>query len=211
MHDRFVKLLALVIFALAALSVCACTTLTIGAVQPEPQVTNLMFVAPDQAIIVGRIELHPPLQKGEQTLKSSSGEELRNAFILYGGNRLRDFTKSKPTTFEGSFATTLEKEFFIKAEKGTTFFVSGGTFYTEFDLPYHITYHTFSSPLQIEIMPDDEAVYVGTIQYYRDENNNVKTVMIRDDYQWADTQFKERFGTTKNLRKELATPVSFVK
>jgi len=175
--------------------------------QPEPQVTNLMFVAPDKAIIVGRIELHPPLQEGEQTLKTSRGEEFRNVFILYGGDRLRDFTKSKPATFEGSFATTLEKEFFIKVEKGSTFFVSGGTFYTEYDLPNYITYHTFSSPLQVNIMPDDEAVYIGTIQYYRDENNGVKDVMIRDDYQWADAQFKERFGTSKSLRKALVTPV----
>ncbi len=211
MHDRLVKLLSLVSFLIAALSGCACTMMAIGAVQPEPQVTSLMFVAPDQAIIVGRIELHPPLQEGEQTLKSPSGEEFRNAFILYGGSRLRDFTMSRPATFEGSYATTLEKEFFIKAEKGSTFFVSGGTFYTEFDLPYYITYHTFSSPLQIEIKPDDEAVYVGTIQYYRDENNNIKAVMIRDDYQWADTQFKERFGTSKTLRKALATPLSFIK
>ena len=211
MSVRPKKPLLLVLFFIAALSACACTALSIGVVQPEPQVTNLMFVAPDQAIIVGRIELHPPLQEGEQTIKSSSGEEFRNAFILYGGDRLRDFTKNKPATFEGSFLTSLEKEFFIKSEKGSTFFISGGTFYTEYNPPYHITYHTLISPLQIEIMPDDEAVYVGTIQYYRDENNNIKTVMIRDDYQWADSQFKERFGTAKTLRKALATPVFLVK
>jgi hypothetical protein len=190
----------------ALVSVCGCTPMQLR-MQPEQQVTSLMNVAPDKTIIVGRIELHPPLQEGEQTLKSSRGEDLKNVFILYGGERLRDFTKSKPATFEGAFSTTLEKEFFIKAEKGSTFFVSGGTFYTEYDLPYHITYHTFSSPLQVEVMPDDEAVYIGTIQYYRDENNNLKDVMIRDDYQWADSQFKERFGTSKTLRKALLTPV----
>ena len=31
--------------------------------------------------------------------------------------------------------------------------------------------------------------------------------MVRDDYQWADAKFKERFGTSKTLRKALATPV----
>jgi len=190
----------------AVVSICGCTP-TLWSTRPEQQVTGLMNVAPDKAIIVGRVELHPPLQEGEQTLKSSRGEDLRNVFILYGGERLRDFTKSRPATFEGSYSTTLEKEFFIKAGKGSTFFVSGGTFYTEYDLPYHITYHTFSSPLQVEVMPDDEAVYIGTIQYYRDENNNLKDVMIRDDYQWADSQFKERFGTSKTLRKALLTPV----
>jgi hypothetical protein len=195
------------LLAAALLSVCACVATGPG--QPEPQVRDLMFVAPDKAILVGRIELHPPLQEGEQALKTSRGEELKNEFILYGGDRLRDFTKSKPSTFAGSFATVLEKEFFIKVEKGSTFFISGGTFYTEYDPPYHVTYHTLSSPLEVEVKPDDEAVYIGTIQYYRDENTNTKEVMIRDDYQWADSQFKELFGTSKTLRKALATPVFF--
>jgi hypothetical protein len=38
----------------------------------------------------------------------------------------------------------------------------------------------------------------------------LKEVMIRDDYQWADQQFKERFGTSKTLRKALLTPASGV-
>ncbi len=207
MQDRIVKFCFRVPAVVAVVvSVFACAA--IRTVQPEPQVTSLMSVPPEEAIMVGRIELHPPLQAGEQALTSSSGEEFNNAFILYGGARLRDFAKRKPDTYEGSFATTLDKEFFIKVDKGSTFFISGGTFYTEYDPPYHVTYYTLSSPFQVEVMANDEAVYIGTIQYYRDENNKVKEVMIRDDYQWADSQFKERFGTSKTLRKSLATPVS---
>ena len=60
--------------------------------------------------------------------------------------------------------------------------------------------HTFGSLFQVELRPDDDAVYIGTIQYFRDESNNLKSVSIRDDYEWADARFKERFGTARTLR-----------
>ena len=193
-----VRLAALLFFA-------GCVALPV--LLPEPQVTSLLSVPPEKTIIVGRIELHPPLQEKEQVLKTWRGKEFRDVFILYAGDRLRDFKTSKPSTFEGSYSIPLGKEFFIKAGKGMTFIISGGMFYTEYDPPYRVVPQTFSSPLQVELRPDDEAVYIGTIQYYRDEANQVKAVMIRDDYQWAESQFKEQFGGSKTLRKALLAPV----
>jgi hypothetical protein len=179
---------------------CAC------AVMPEPQITSLLDVPPDKTVIIGRIELHPPLREDEQVLRTARGEELKNAFILYCGDRPRDLKTNKPGSYDGSFATVLEKDYFIQVDKGIILYVPGGTFYSIYDPPYRVVSHTFSSPFQIELRPDDEAVYIGTIQYYRDDSNNLTSVTIRDDYQWADSQFKERFGTNKNLRKALLTP-----
>ncbi len=187
------------VFALAW--VCACAAL------PEPQVSNLMSVSPDRVVIVGRIELHPPLQEGEQAFGIEREENLKNLFILYCGNRPRDVKTNDLEIFADSFKTTLEKEFFIKINKDSSLYFTGGTFYTAHNPRDLAEAYTFESPFQVEIRPDDEAVYIGTIQYYRDGSNKLKSVMIRDDYQWADTLFKERFGTSKTLRKALATPV----
>ena len=186
--------------AFGLLLTCAC------AVPPEPQIMSLMDVPPDKTVLVGRVELHPPLREEEQTLKTARGEELKNAFIFYCGERPRDLKAKIPTSFSGSFATVLEKDFFIKTGKDMTLYVSGGTFYSVYDPPYRVLSHTFGSPFQLELRPDDEAVYIGTIQYYRDASNNLTSVMIRDDYELADSQFKERFGTSKTLRKALLTP-----
>jgi hypothetical protein len=193
-------MLRIAVAAFGFLLPCAC------AVPPEPQIMSLMDVPPDKTVVVGRVELHPPLREEELTLKTERGEELKSAFILYCGDRLMDLKARIPASFSGSFATVLEKEFFIKTGKDMTLYVSGGTFYSVFDPPYRVLSHTFGSPFQVELRPDDEAVYIGTIQYYRDAANNLTSVMIRDDYQWADSQFKERFGTSKNLRKALLTP-----
>ena len=114
----------------------------------------------------------------------------------------------RPGNFSGSFATTLEKDFFIKIDTGIILYVSGGTYYSASGIPNRIEPHTFSSLFQVELRPDDEAVYIGTVQYIRDESNKLTSVMIRDDYKGADIHFKERFGTDKSLRKALLTPAA---
>jgi hypothetical protein len=53
----------------------------------------------------------------------------------------------------------------------------------------------------------DKAVYIGTIQYYRDEFFNLKKVVIKDDYQRANSEFKKRFKTGMTLDKALLAPV----
>jgi hypothetical protein len=189
----------------ALLLMCSCVP---REVLPEHQVTSLLFVAPGKTLIVGRIELHPPLQPGEQLLNEEQGAEHENEFILFCGDQLRDLREGKPDTYAGSFSTTFEKEFFVKIDRVKTLFISGGMFFTEYDPPSRRVSPVFSSPFQVTLKPNDEAVYIGTIQYYRDEHNAVRTVMVRDDYAWADSRYKERFGTSKSLRKALVTPAA---
>ncbi len=186
---------------LVLLLVAACSSLP----GPQAQVSGPMSVPPDMVVIVGKIELHPPLQPGEQMLRTRTGEEFRDAFILYAGDTLTDLDKGPPASFAGSFLTTLDEEFFIKIDRMPVFHVSGGLFYTVYDPPAHIVAPIFASHFMINILPGDDAVYIGTIQYYRDEKNQLRSVMIRDDYGWAKKQFEERFGVTRTLRKSLVT------
>jgi len=204
MPVRFIRVRYLSMVFTAMLVLGACTVLSEG---PEQQVTSLMNVAPDKALIVGRLELHPPLQEGEQDLKTSEAREFRNVFVLYGGDQLRDFKTDRPDSFAGSFSLVLEKEFFIKVDKGRIFYISGGMFYTAYDPPIRTESHIFSTPFRIDVKPDDQAVYIGTIQLFRDKNNKLKSISVRDDYEWAVSRFKERFGTSRTLRKALVDAV----
>jgi len=159
-------------------------------------------------VLVGKIELHPPIQPAEQHLSTGRGDDLKNAFVLYCGDHARDFKKNRPLGFEGSFLVTLEKEFFIKVGKDRTVYFPGGSFYTVYEPPFQVELVTLASLFSVELRPDDEAVYIGTIQFFRDERNKLLSVTIRDDHQWADAEFKERFGMDKTLRKSLLTPVT---
>lgn len=189
------------ILLLALISSCA------AEVRPASQELSLINIRQDQVLLVGKIELHPPLRGDEQVLKTYRGEGLKNNFILYCGNRFRELKESISPDFNGTFDTTLEQEFFIKIKKDKTAYVSGGFFYTVYDPPANVKLSPlFNSPLQIALKPDDEAVYIGTIQYNRDKDNHLTSVTIRDDFKKADARFKMHFGTAKTLRKALATP-----
>ena len=94
------KALSVIAVFAAALLLFACAKMP-G--PPEPQVTSLWWFPSDKAVMVGRIELHPPLQAGEQTLMTKQGKKLKNAFILFSGNELRDIPAAGPESLEGSF------------------------------------------------------------------------------------------------------------
>ena len=192
------------VVAAALLAVlCACAS---SGMRAERQTWDPVSVPRNKVLVVGKIEMHPPLSEDEQLLKGGRGGELRNAFVLFCGDQQRDLSARLPEDLSGGFDITLEKEFFITVDRDKPLAISGGIFYTAYDPPANVQYRTFSSPLMAMLKPGDEAVYIGTIQFYRDANNRLLSVTIRDDHQWADTRYKERFGTYSSLRKALAMP-----
>ena len=190
--------------AVAALAclLCACTAM------PERPVTNPFAVPSDKILVVGKVELHPQLRPDEQSLRTSIGEDFRNVFILYCGAQVRDLRAKRPETFSGSFMLTLDQGFYLKVDRAPAFYVSGGLFYAVYDPPFAIETRVFSSVYKADLQPDDDAVYIGTIQYYRDESDKLTLVTVRDDYEWANGEFQDMFGSYRKLRKALLAPVS---
>lgn len=186
---------------LAFLSLVACTLMPM---QPQSQVSTPQEVPRDMVVVVGRIELHPPLQPGEQFLGPEQGEDMENTFILHCGDQVADVNATDSSGPAESYVTKLEKDFFIKVRHYPLLTVSGGMFYEAYAPSLRVKARTFSTPLHVWLQPDDHAVYIGTIQYYRDASNNLKSVMIRDDYQWAESQYRKKFGAQTVLRKALA-------
>jgi len=68
-------------------------------------------------VLVGRIELHPPLGKDEQFLKISLGKSFADRFILFCSDDLHDFTSQKPSTFEGSVSDESGEHFSLEVAR----------------------------------------------------------------------------------------------
>ncbi|HUJ17419.1 MAG TPA: hypothetical protein VL197_05440 [Nitrospirota bacterium] len=190
---------------IAAMLLASCMTM------PQGQVRRFIDMPDQKVLLVGKVAISPPLQPREQMLKTSLGERFRNKLLLYCAAQFRDFRTSRPDAYEGSYEVTPDETFYIEVNKGTTIYVSGVLFYTEFDPPYSIVSHVYPGLSRVEISSDDEAVYVGTIQFSRDEHDDLVLMAIRDDYRGAEQEFKERFTTSTTLRKALLEPVSIGK
>jgi hypothetical protein len=198
--------LAPAVLAVVALAACAVS-------MPEKEVAALSEVGPGSVLIVGSVDVVPPLRAWEKDLDIpydvftfGMEEKLSNRAVL-------TFGRSPDTRVDHGEAT-------INPELGQTYF-----FAVPRDAPYMVGGYVvieyamvngmlrdrrivIPGTLRLEILPDDEAIYVGTLRLTRDDFNEVIEAMMVDDYQRAAAEFETRFGTDTRLRKAIFEPVS---
>lgn len=184
----------------AALGGCAVT-------MPEEEVATLSQVESGSVLVVGAVEVVPPLRPGEKQLDIPNDifgmeEMLSNRAWLTIG--------SSPDTPIDNGEVTINPElgetYFFAVPKDAPYMVGG---YVMID--YQVVQNTIArdrrisipGTLRLDIRPNDEAIYVGTIRVKRDEFNEVIDATLVDDYQHAAAEFKKRFGTEGRLRKAI--------
>jgi hypothetical protein len=196
---------------------CAGVLVLLSACVPTSRiqaVEKLADVPAGDVVLVGRIELDPPLKPGEQKLSERYAEYERLALVIVG---------EEPREMDSLGLSDLKQR--INAPFGQHFFVnhpaqpfyilkSWVVMYAKIEVrsgnsssPADTT-----APLQgifrVDVRPGDKAVYIGTIRYHRDEFFGTTKVVVRDDYASAHAEFQRRFGNGLSLRKSLAAPVA---
>lgn len=163
-------------------------------------IDSMSGVGAGETVVVGRVELVPPLRKDEQKMKALNSGSYENKMFLIAAERYRKLEdEPKLADFEGRIEASLGKNFFVRSSNKPFYILGGLVFLTDTNKAY------FPGGAKVTIQPADKAVYVGTIQYHRDEFFNVNKVVIVDDYERANTEFKKKFGTRHTLRKSLLT------
>lgn len=171
----------------------------------EP-VDSLSGVGGDETIVVGRVELVPPLRKDEQKLKGLGTGKFENRIFLITDEQYRTLTKEpEMADYAGRIEAILGKNFFVRSNS-KPFFILGGMLYLDLGGP-EMNRAYFPGGLKVSLKPGDKAVYVGTIKYHRNEFFEVTKAAIVDDYDRANAEFKKKFGAKYPLRKTLLTPV----
>jgi len=183
---------------LGALGAC------VGAAR-EP-VDSLSGLGGDETVVVGRIELVPPLRKDEQKLKGLGTGRFENKIILITDDHYR-VLKDEPgmADFAGRIEATLGKTFFVRSNN-KPFFILGGMMYLDLG-GEEMNKAYFPGGLKVPLKPGDKAVYIGTVQYYRNEFFEITKAAIADDYDRANAEFKKKFRARYPLHKALLTPV----
>jgi hypothetical protein len=182
----------------------ACLALLGACVGPARQeIGSFSEVGAGETVVVGRIELVPPLRKNEQKIQALNSDTYENRIFLLTDEKYR-ILKGEPATadFAGRIEATFGKNFFVRSES-KPFFILGGVLFLEIGSSTNRAY--FPGGLKVSIQPGDKAVYVGTLKYHRDEFFEFTKVAIEDDYDRANTEFRKKFGTKIPLRKSLLT------
>lgn len=172
-------------------------------------VDSLAQLSTDEVVLVGRIELNPPLKPGEQRV-GERYPEFQDVAVMVTDRELRPVGPMlRWGDLGGRLDAPLGQDFYMR-HPAVPFYILKGFILMHTDIGPNASPGTGQAPLQgvfrVELRPGDRAVYIGTLRYTRDEFFETRA-SVRDDYVRAQKAFKARFGSNLSLRKSLAQPV----
>jgi hypothetical protein len=195
--------------AKAGVGFCAmlwCGLLAAGCVTSRKPVTSMTDLGSGEAVLVGRIEMVPPLQTGEQRLEGFFVEDMRNRAYFLTDDHWRE-VQGEPSLgdYRGYVGEQFGKTFSVAVPTKPLYLLKGIMY-------LHFTNNRWEQAwlpggLKVDLQPGDKAVYMGTIRYHRNEFMDITKVEVVDEFHREKADFAKRFGGGSALRKRLATAV----
>lgn len=191
-----------IVLAAVALAVAACVTVS-------EEVASLKDVDGDSVLVVGKIEIVPPIKPEEQSYKANDPFNHKRHFM----GRAVMFMSDRPEHREHTghaLNPPLEQTYFVKVPRSQRYMVKGS-------VTMHFALRVvsrrqavsdqvellFPAPVELDIRSSDKAIYIGTLRLHRDEFHEVTRAEVRDDFAAASADFKKKFGAGATLRKAL--------
>lgn len=169
---------------------------------------SIKSLGKNEVILVGRVELVPPLEGFEQNLKTIGSKRHKNAAMFVIGERVIDIRN--PGLRDGKLADRVKmgQDFYIRRKRHNTLFYSGSIILTQSAMVGHgrrasVDMERLILPggLKYDIRDSDKAIYIGTIRYYRDDYNAITKIDFLNDFEKANQAFIDRFGDGVKLRQ----------
>lgn len=168
-------------------------------------VSSFSELTGNETVVVGRVEISPPLTESEQRIKVLNAGMFKNKVFLIADERHRVLTEEPGVAdYGGRIEATLGKTFFVGSSR-KPFYILGGMMYLNLSGAGDMDRAYLPGGMKVDIRPGDKAVYIGTIQYHRNEFFEITKVVIVDDYARANAEFRKEFGSRHALRKALLT------
>lgn len=187
----------------------AAALLAAGCVSVSENVGKASDVGTDSVMLVGKIEIRPPIKPEEQ--KYQAGWDVFNTKRHFIGRAIL-FTSDKPEYRErtdNALNPPLEETYFLKLPKGQRYVVKGSVTMALVSRGasarsgYDQNELLFPVPFEFDVRPGDKAIYVGTIRIHRDEFHEVTKAELVDQYNSATADFRKRFPDEPLPRKAL--------
>jgi hypothetical protein len=181
----------------AALALAACVPASLA------PVSSTEGVGSGETIIVGRVELVPPLRKGEQRLTAIGTGSYQNLMLLLTGERDRSLPADpKIADYADRIEAPLGTHFFVRT-RSAPFYIHGGIVFL--DMGSTMNRARFPGGLRVALKEGDRAVYIGTLRYHRNEFFDITDVQVVDEYAGAHAEYLKKFGNGVPLSKALMT------
>ena len=180
-----------------------------GCVSVSEDVDTLGEVGTDAVLVVGKIEIVPPIKPDEQSFKALDPFNTKRHFL----GRAILFMADKPQYQERTDTALnppLQQTYFVTLPRDKRFMVKGSVTMafalrtvSRRQAVADQTELMFPAPLALDIRPGDKAVYVGTLRLHRDEFHEVTRAEVRDEYAKAMAEYRAKFPGAALPRKAL--------
>ncbi len=185
------------------LILCVLSFIVVSAdAKPRKAINSFKKLRSNETIVVGRVELVPPLHEHEQRLRGPMSRKYENKMFLIVDEEYRELTEEPGWgDFKGRIDAPFGEEFIVRSPNEPFYVIAGMMILTMGRSGTDNAY--FPGGLKANIRPGDKAVYIGTIRYHRDEFFEITNAEIVDDYDRVKREFEERLGVKYPLRKAL--------
>jgi hypothetical protein len=183
-----------------------------GCVTINENVGSMSEIDTGSVMVVGKIQIIPPIKPGEQTFKAN--DPFNGQRNIMG--RAIMFVSDKPEYQERTdlaLNPPLEETFFLKVPRTQRYMVRGSVMMSFAMRVVSARQATtsqsdllFPAPIEFDIRPGDKVIYVGTLRMHRDEFHEVTKAEVRDDYTAALADYRKKFGNGPAPRKALLKP-----
>ncbi len=193
--EKLIPVFTLIVFSLCSYDAAA------------KQLKSLKSLAEDEIVLVGRVELLPPLEDFEQNLKTIGSKRYKNAASFIIGERTVDLENPKLRDNKYADGVKLGQDFYIRRKRNDTFFYSGSMILTSSVMGGVMDRIVLPGGLKYAIRASDKAIYIGTFRYHRDDYNAITKVDLLNDFERANRAFIKQFGNGVKLRPRTAVVI----
>ena len=130
-----------------------------------------------EVVVIGKIELVPPLEKGEQKSHwNVIGEDRMFRFWMATGPEFKPVRTGRgdAVDFQASVEADWGQPFMVKMPRRRTYINGGATFLDGLDR----SKLWFPGGLYFDVPADAKAVYIGTLRYHRNDFNTITRVEV---------------------------------
>lgn len=164
--------------------------------------TNLE-VSPSSVIIVGKIEIDPPIDKElEQTTHwNVIGDDaiLSKIVMATGADPTPVNTDVVISEWQNYIEAVQSKTFFLQTRRQRTY-LKGAMITLDAINQDRIW---LPGGMYFDAPKDAQVIYLGTLRYTRNDFNDIKNVEIIDEYKNTLAEFKQRFGSSATMKRSL--------
>lgn len=178
---------------LATLALAGCAGLT--------ELGSADAIGRSEVVLMGRIELDPPLTPGEQRLTGIGTGRYRNRLAVVIGERYREVRDLGLSDLGDVAVVDIGSDFAIKVPRRDTLIFSGASVLMDIESSGRVVYLYLPGGVQFRTRADDGILYLGTLRFHRDDYNDITSVDVADDYPGAAQAFRKKFGKDPAARR----------